>query len=281
MSPSRPATAPVTTSSTPRIADLVDAAGCRPTTQDLVFEMVVSAVRMGREAADRGDLKLVNAALKELRYSFLVFEPYRGVPKVSIFGSARTTPDDPATRLARDFGRAHGRAGLDGHHRRRSRDHGGRHRGRRRRPRLRREHPAAVRAGAPPRSIAGDPEAHQLPLLLHPQAHVHEGVPGLRAAARRLRHDGRGASSCSRSCRPAARRSCRSCCSTTRGGTYWDSVARRSSTRARWPGAWSPTTTSASSAHPRPSTRRSTRSASFYSTLPLDALRRAAGWCCA
>ena len=32
---------------------------------------------MGRESVDRGDLKLVNAALKELRYSFLVFEPYR------------------------------------------------------------------------------------------------------------------------------------------------------------------------------------------------------------
>ncbi|MGZ4784564.1 MAG: LOG family protein, partial [Acidimicrobiales bacterium] len=56
-----------------------------------------------REDADRGDLKLVNAALKELRYSFLVFQPYVGVPKVSIFGSARTTRTDPAYRLAHDF----------------------------------------------------------------------------------------------------------------------------------------------------------------------------------
>jgi uncharacterized protein (TIGR00730 family) len=73
---------------------------------DLVFEMLVSAVRMGREAADRGDLKLVNAALKELRYSFLVFEPYREFRKVAIFGSARTERDDPAYRAARAFGEA-------------------------------------------------------------------------------------------------------------------------------------------------------------------------------
>jgi uncharacterized protein (TIGR00730 family) len=68
--------------------------------------MLVSAIRMGREAADRGDLKLVNAALKELRYSFLVFEPYADVRKVAIFGSARTQQDDPAYIAARDFGAA-------------------------------------------------------------------------------------------------------------------------------------------------------------------------------
>jgi len=88
-----------------RIAELIEAAGVNEN-EDLVFEMVVSAVRMGREAADRGDLKLVNAALKELRYSFLVFEPYVDVPKVSIFGSARLTHDQPAYAMARDFGRA-------------------------------------------------------------------------------------------------------------------------------------------------------------------------------
>ena len=88
-----------------RIAELIDAAGVSDN-QDLVFEMVVSAIRMGREAADRGDLKLVNAALKELRYSFLVFEPYVDVPKVSIFGSARLTHDQPSYAMARDFGRA-------------------------------------------------------------------------------------------------------------------------------------------------------------------------------
>jgi uncharacterized protein (TIGR00730 family) len=87
------------------IASLLEAAGVVGN-DDLVFEMVVSAVRMGRESADRGDLKLVNAALKELRYSFLVFAPYVGVPKVAIFGSARLTHDQPSYALARDFGAA-------------------------------------------------------------------------------------------------------------------------------------------------------------------------------
>jgi uncharacterized protein (TIGR00730 family) len=88
-----------------QIADLGESAGLGRD-EDLVFEMIVSAVRMGRESADRGDLKLVNSTLKELRYTFLVFEPYESVRKVSIFGSARTTRDDPGYVMARDFGRA-------------------------------------------------------------------------------------------------------------------------------------------------------------------------------
>ena len=32
---------------------------------DIIFEMITSAVRLARENVDRGDLKLVNAALKE------------------------------------------------------------------------------------------------------------------------------------------------------------------------------------------------------------------------
>ena len=100
-----PATTPGTSNSTRSSASWSQAAGVHRD-QDLVFEMIVSAVRMGREAADRGDLKLVNAALKELRYSFFVFEPYHGIPKVSIFGSARTRQDDPAYVMARDFGAA-------------------------------------------------------------------------------------------------------------------------------------------------------------------------------
>lgn len=73
---------------------------------DLVFELLVSALRLGRESVDRGDLKLVNAALKELRYSFRVFERYRDARKITLFGSARTKPDHPAYKAAHDFGAA-------------------------------------------------------------------------------------------------------------------------------------------------------------------------------
>ncbi|MAT06186.1 MAG: TIGR00730 family Rossman fold protein [Acidimicrobiaceae bacterium] len=41
------------------------------------------------------DLKIASAAITEMRDAFEVFKPYREVRKVSIFGSARTKPDDP------------------------------------------------------------------------------------------------------------------------------------------------------------------------------------------
>lgn len=81
---------------------LVDAARVSPHA-DLVYEMIASAVRMGRDNGSRLDLKIANAALKEMRYAFQVFGPYRDKRKVSIFGSARTRPDDPHYALAREF----------------------------------------------------------------------------------------------------------------------------------------------------------------------------------
>jgi len=72
---------------------------------DLITEMIVTALKLGRDDTDRGDLKLVNTALKELRYSFLVFGPYHDVRKATIFGSARTPPDDPNYVLAADLAR--------------------------------------------------------------------------------------------------------------------------------------------------------------------------------
>lgn len=73
---------------------------------DLVFEMIVSALRLGRENTDRGDMKLINSALKELRYSMSVFAPYRDTRKLSIFGSARTPRDHPTYQAAVELGAA-------------------------------------------------------------------------------------------------------------------------------------------------------------------------------
>jgi len=68
--------------------------------------MIVSALRLGLEDAGRADLKLVNAALKELRYAFHVFGPYTGIPKCTIFGSARIKSGDPAYEAAKQLGKA-------------------------------------------------------------------------------------------------------------------------------------------------------------------------------
>lgn len=73
---------------------------------DLLFEMIVSALRLGRENNDRGDLKLINSALKELRYSMGVFAPYRDTRKLSIFGSARTPRGHRAYDAAIELGEA-------------------------------------------------------------------------------------------------------------------------------------------------------------------------------
>jgi uncharacterized protein (TIGR00730 family) len=72
---------------------------------DLIAEMLVSGLKMLRDDTDRGDLKLVNSALKELRYSFLIFSRYRDIPKVTMYGSARTPPESANYRLASDFAR--------------------------------------------------------------------------------------------------------------------------------------------------------------------------------
>ncbi|MBI4882645.1 MAG: TIGR00730 family Rossman fold protein [Actinobacteria bacterium] len=48
------------------------------------------------------DLKIAAAALEEMGDAFAMFVSSRGVPKVTIFGSARTKPDDPLYAAARD-----------------------------------------------------------------------------------------------------------------------------------------------------------------------------------
>lgn len=87
-----------------RIADLVAASGSADDAA-LVFEMVASALRMHREEVARRELKIANYTLKEMRYAFHVFAPYRGIRKVSVFGSARTRSDDPAYVAAEEFSR--------------------------------------------------------------------------------------------------------------------------------------------------------------------------------
>jgi uncharacterized protein (TIGR00730 family) len=90
-----------------RIHDLVkDAArgGAEPD-EDLISEMIVTALRLHRDRADRADIRLINTALKEMRYSFMVFSRYRDARKVAVFGSARTPQTDPDYLLAADVAR--------------------------------------------------------------------------------------------------------------------------------------------------------------------------------
>jgi uncharacterized protein (TIGR00730 family) len=68
-------------------------------------EIVATALKLAREQVNTLDRKIVNATLKELRHAFRVFHAYKGVRKVTIFGSARTRPEDAEWAVARDFSR--------------------------------------------------------------------------------------------------------------------------------------------------------------------------------
>ena len=72
---------------------------------DLIERIRESADKLEQDGSTRGDLKLLSRAIRELRYAFKVFTPYRSHPKVTVFGSARTKPDDPSYQMAVDFGR--------------------------------------------------------------------------------------------------------------------------------------------------------------------------------
>jgi hypothetical protein len=61
---------------------------------EIIREIILSALKIGQEIDYPADLKLVNRTLREMRYTAKVFGPYRHKKKVTIFGSARTAPDN-------------------------------------------------------------------------------------------------------------------------------------------------------------------------------------------
>lgn len=71
---------------------------------DLVREMIIASLKAGQEDNERANLKLMNSTLKEMRFTSKIFSPYSKVRKVTVFGSARTTPDEPVYDMARLFG---------------------------------------------------------------------------------------------------------------------------------------------------------------------------------
>jgi uncharacterized protein (TIGR00730 family) len=70
-----------------------------------VEELAGTALKLLGDGLDVGQVKLLELALKEMRRSYRLFNRYRGVRKVSIFGSARTPEDHPDYHAAREFGR--------------------------------------------------------------------------------------------------------------------------------------------------------------------------------
>lgn len=72
---------------------------------ELVGELIETALRLGRDNAGVGDMKLFNRAIREMRYAASVFAKFQGRRKVAIFGSARTRSDADEFIQAREFAR--------------------------------------------------------------------------------------------------------------------------------------------------------------------------------
>jgi uncharacterized protein (TIGR00730 family) len=71
----------------------------------LYREMLVTVMKFAEDNPHPKDLKLMNRALKEMRYASNVFQPYEGVKKISIFGSARTSEHSSEYQTAESFAR--------------------------------------------------------------------------------------------------------------------------------------------------------------------------------
>lgn len=77
-----------------------------------VADIIENALKLLRDVEDRGDVRVIQATIRELRYAFRVFAPYANRRKVTIFGSARTAPTKPEYVQALEFARKMTQAGF-------------------------------------------------------------------------------------------------------------------------------------------------------------------------
>lgn len=86
------------------VAALLNEAGVT-SQRNLVARIVDSGIGLGLDETSRLNLKISAAALEEMRAAFKLFTPFAHVPKVTIFGSARTKVEDPLYSQAQDVSR--------------------------------------------------------------------------------------------------------------------------------------------------------------------------------
>ena len=87
------------------IAELLDVTSVPADRRGYYQQLLTTVLKLYEDGADIGDLKVTNAALKELRYAYKVFTPYRETRKVTVFGSARAASSPESIESARLFGR--------------------------------------------------------------------------------------------------------------------------------------------------------------------------------
>ena len=76
-----------------------------------VADIVENALKLLTDVRHSGDVRVIQTALREMRYAFKLFAPYANVRKVTIFGSSRTQPSRLEYQQALEFGRKIAAAG--------------------------------------------------------------------------------------------------------------------------------------------------------------------------
>ena len=70
-----------------------------------VADIIENALKLLTDVREKGDVRVIQTAVRELRYAFRVFAPYEAKRKVTIFGSARTAASKPEYQQAVEFAR--------------------------------------------------------------------------------------------------------------------------------------------------------------------------------
>jgi uncharacterized protein (TIGR00730 family) len=80
--------------------------------EESVADIIENALKLLKDVKHSGDVRVIQTALRELRFAFKLFAPYAHVRKVTMFGSARTQPTRPEYQQAVEFGRKIAEAGF-------------------------------------------------------------------------------------------------------------------------------------------------------------------------
>src|SRR6266852_6989022 len=94
-----------------RIQDLIDYKG-GGFNQENVADIIANALKLLADVKASGDVRVIQTAVRELRYAFRLFAPYADKRKVTIFGSARTQPTRMEYQQGVEFGRKIAAAGF-------------------------------------------------------------------------------------------------------------------------------------------------------------------------
>ncbi len=84
------------------VGSLLDSVGATQH-RDLLADIIAVALGLASQPTERLDLKIIRAAITEMGEANRVFAPYRSIPKVTMFGSARTLPEDPLYAQAKEL----------------------------------------------------------------------------------------------------------------------------------------------------------------------------------